>query len=93
MVRLLCNNDPLACRITSTSVTHIGPIATHLSALNIEPVEALRTLLSGSVKMIDKLPSLAAKVASLKTERELKALIQSVRGQAHPKRNKVADSL
>ena len=43
--------------------------------------------------MIEKLPQLAARVASLTTKRQLVALVDSVKGDAQSKRDAVAATL
>ena len=71
----------------------MATIASRAKSYGLDGAATLRTLLSSSVKMIEKLPQLAARVTSLTTKRQLMALVDSVKGARHSKRDVVAASL
>ena len=92
VITIVHNNNPLTFRLVASS-GHIASIARHLRRHGIDACAAIHTLLGKSVKMIEKLGALAAKVESLETKNEILALVNACRGKENSKRDQVAASL
>ena len=89
---VLRGNCQLASRFTPENVAHLKVIGAHVRDLGLDVGDTLRTIVSNSIPMMKKLGLLNDKLLTL-DKAQVVAFAQSCKGDAHAKRDVVANAL